>query len=129
MCHLILLLPLVGPVLFFFLPFEQALTYYSLILLFSSLFYWLIWRDMRRPSTTGAEGMVGGMGRVIQDKKGKVKIFYRGEIWDAYCAEEVSRGEVVRVAGLERMRLIVQKKGDPPGKTSSACKGHFSGSA
>lgn len=124
MCHLILILPLVGPVLFFFLPFERALIYYSLILLFSSLFYWLIWKDMHRPSTTGVEGMVGGTGQVIQNKKGKVKIFYKGEIWDAVCAEEVSLGEAVRVVGLERMRLIVQKGAGQQSQLPGACPAH-----
>ncbi|MFQ5842433.1 MAG: NfeD family protein [Thermodesulfobacteriota bacterium] len=111
MCHIFLVLPLVGLFLFFFLPFNQALLFYSLILLLCSIVYWLIWKDMRRPVSTGVEGMVGGIGKVIQKGTRTAKIFYKGEIWEVICAEEISIGELVEVTGLERMKVIVRKQG------------------
>lgn len=111
MCHILFILPFVALILFFFLPFGQALFFYSFILILCSIFYWLIWKDMRRPVTTGIEGMIGGVGRVIQNGTGTAKVFYKGEIWDAICAEDVSVGDFVEVTGLERMKVIVQKQG------------------
>ncbi len=59
--------------------------------------------------TTGIEGLIGGVGKVMGDGRKAVKVFYKGEIWDAICAEDVSIGESVVVTGLERMKLIVRK--------------------
>lgn len=111
MCHILLLLPFIGVILFFIMPFGQALALYSLILFISSIFFWLIWKDMQRPVATGVEGMVGGIGKVIQNGTKTAKVFYKGEIWEAICAEEISIGELVEVTGLERMKVIVRKQG------------------
>lgn len=111
MCHILFLLPFIAVFLFLILPFGQALVLYSLILFISSIFFWLIWKDMRRPVTSGIEGMTGGVGKVIQNGTKSAKVFYKGEIWEAICAEEISVGELVEVTGLERMRVIVRKQG------------------
>jgi hypothetical protein len=63
MCHLLLVLPLVSLILFLLLPIEVAATLYSFILLFCAILYWLIWKAMRRPVTTGIEGMMGAVGQ------------------------------------------------------------------
>ncbi len=111
MCHILLLLPFIGVILFFIMPFGQALALYSFILFISSIIIWLIWKDMRMPVSTGIEGMTGGVGKVIQNGTKTAKIFYKGEIWEAICAEEISVGELVEVPGLERMKVIVRKRG------------------
>jgi len=110
MCHLLLVLPFVSLILFSFLPFNQALLLYSLILLLCAIFYWLIWKDMHRPVTTGVEGMIGAVGQVIQNGKRTHKVFVKGEIWDAICDEALSVGESVEVIGLKRMELAVRKR-------------------
>ncbi len=110
MCHLLLVLPLVSLILFPLLPIEVAATLYSFILLFCAILYWLIWRDMHRPLTTGVEGMMGAVGQVIQNGKRTHKVFVRGEIWDAICEEALSVGESVEVIGLKRMELAVRKR-------------------
>ena len=110
MCHLLLVLPFVSLILFSFLPFNQALLLYSLILLLCSIFYWLIWKDMPRPVTTGVEGMIGAVGQVIQNGKRTHKVFVKGEIWDAICDGALSVGESVEVIGLKRMELAVRKR-------------------
>ncbi len=109
MCHILFLIPFMAPILFFFMPFGLALVLYSLILILCSIFYWLIWKDMRRPMTTGIEGMIGGVGKVMRYGRKAAKVYYKGEIWDAICAEDVAIGESVVVTGLERMKLIVRK--------------------
>ncbi len=126
MCHLLLVLPLVSLGLFFFMPFEQALSLYILILLLCSILYWLIWRAIRRPVTTGIEGMIGGTAQVIQNGRGTAKVFFRGEIWDAICRDDLSPGASVEVTGwerLERMKLIVQNKTRPQKQDDSHSRG------
>jgi len=110
MCHLLLVLPLVSLILFPLLPIEVAATLYSFILLLCAILYWLIWRDMHRPLTTGVEGMIGAVGQVIQNGKRTHKVFVKGEIWDAICEEALSVGESVEVIGLKRMELAVRKR-------------------
>jgi membrane-bound ClpP family serine protease len=102
-------MPLLALPLFYLLPFAQALLYYGLILAASGFVYQLILRDMRKPTATGAEGMIGGVGRVMDHRAGKIKILYRGEIWDAVCGEKVGRDDAVEITGLQRMYLIVRK--------------------
>jgi len=109
MCHLLLVLPVVSLILFSFLPFNQALPLYLLILLFCAILYWLIWKAMRRPVSTGIEGMIGGVGKVIQISKKTAKMFYKGEIWDATSADQLSVGDSVEIARVERMTVIVRK--------------------
>jgi len=60
MCQILFLIPFFAPILFFFLPFGQALLLYGFILILCSILFWLIWKDFRRPVTTGTEGMIGG---------------------------------------------------------------------
>ena len=110
MCHLLLVLPLVSLILFSLLPLEEAATLYSFVLLFCAILYWLIWKDMHRPVTTGVEGMIGAVGQIIQNGKRTHKVFVKGEIWDAICDGALSVGESVEVIGLKRMELAVRKR-------------------
>ena len=64
---------------------------------------------MRRPVSTGIEGMIGGVGKVIQISKKTAKMFYKGEIWDATSADQLSVGDSVEIARVERMTVIVRK--------------------
>ena len=123
MCHLLLVLPFVSLLLFSFLPFNQALLLYIPILLFCVILYWLIWKAMRRPVSTGVEGMIGGVGKVIQIGKKTAKIFYKGEIWDAMSTDQLSVGDSVEIARLEKMTVIVRKavKGQARQEASFGC--------
>ncbi len=102
------ILPLPALVVFIFLPFSQALMVYLPILALYSIFYWVAWHDRRRPVTLGVEGMIGGIARVMKNGAGRVKVFYRGEIWDAISAEPVSKDEKAEITGMEQMKLIVK---------------------
>lgn len=110
MCHIILVLPLLALPIFMIFPLAQATFFYVLILLACAVLYWLMIKDMRRPASTGIEGMIGGIGKVIGNGVGRIKVSYKGEIWDAVSSEEVFEGEAVVIARLERMKLIVQKR-------------------
>jgi membrane protein implicated in regulation of membrane protease activity len=108
MCHLAFVLPLVGLVLFWLLPLEQAILFYSLILIASGFLLWLMWNDFWRPVRTGVEGMIGQKAEVIQNDRDTTKVFFKGEIWDAVSQEKLSVGQHVEISGMERMRLVVR---------------------
>ena len=123
MCHILLLMPFASLIVFWLLPFEQALPIYLIILATSAVLYWLIWKAFRRPVATGIEGMIGGVGKVIQIGEKTAKIFYKGEIWDAFSADQISLGDSVEIARVERMTLIVRKvvKGQARQAASFGC--------
>lgn len=108
MHHLLYILPLLALALFILLPSSQALMLYLPILIVYSIFYWVVWKDKHRPVTLGIEGMIGGMAQVIEHEAGEMKVFYRGEIWDAICAEPVVKDAEVKITGLDHMKLIVK---------------------
>ncbi len=108
MCHILLVLPFGGLILFWILPLEQAALLYSLLLVVWSVVFWLLWKDFWRPVTTGVEGMIGAKAEVIQNGNGAAKVFFRGEIWDALSSKDLSVGQRVEITGVERMRLSVR---------------------
>jgi membrane protein implicated in regulation of membrane protease activity len=108
MCHILFALPFVGLVLFWLLPLEQAIFFYSLILIVCAALYWLMWKDFWRPVATGVEGMIGGKAEVIQNGNATLKVFFRGEIWDAISPKDLSVGQRVEITGVERMRVVVR---------------------
>ncbi|MGE5219776.1 MAG: NfeD family protein [Chloroflexota bacterium] len=110
MCHLLLLLPVLGLPLFLILPWEEALPLYVGICIFAAGFYWLIWRTMRKPAMTGIEGVIGGIGTIFQCTNRKTKVLYRGEIWDVVCKEKMSLGDPVEIIGYDRMKLVVRRR-------------------
>ncbi|MDZ4345096.1 MAG: NfeD family protein, partial [Candidatus Binatia bacterium] len=83
----------------------------------------LIWKALRMPVSTGIEGMIGGVGKVIQIGEKTAKISYKGEIWDAFSADQISLGDSVEIARVERMTLIVRKvvKGQARQAASFGC--------
>ena len=110
MCHILLLLPIFGLSLFLVLPWEDALVLYVAICFLSAAFYWLVWRTMRKPVTTGIEGLTGGIGTIFQCTERKTKVLYRGEIWDAVSKEKMSSGDRVEIIGFDRMKLVVRRR-------------------
>jgi len=60
---------------------------------------------------TGTEGLIGetGFARTAVFYKGKVSL--HGEIWQARSDERIEEGEEVVVTGVEKLVVIVQKKG------------------
>ncbi len=108
MCHILFLAPFMGLVLFWVLPLEQAIVFYSLIVVACGILLWLIWRDRRKPVATGVEGMIGDNAEVIGNKNGIWKVGVRGELWDAVCRGDLSAGQTVKITGVERTKLLVE---------------------
>jgi membrane-bound serine protease (ClpP class) len=69
-----------------------------------------MWGDIRRSPSTGIEGMIGGIGTVFQLERGRAKVFYHGEIWDAVTKEPIIMGEEVEIVGFDEMKLLVRRK-------------------
>lgn len=115
MCHILFLLPVIALILFFLLPPGQA-TFISvpLFLLFVWL-AWVTWKDMRRPVSTGIEGLMGGKAQVVGKTRDGAKVSLRGELWDAVSDDELTMGDTVRVTSFERMKLVVRKDVDSRG--------------
>ena len=67
MCHLILLMPIIGLILFWILPFYAALASYALVDVTSGLIYYSVMRAAHRPRTIGKENIVGQSAEVIQE--------------------------------------------------------------
>lgn len=108
MCHLVLLLPVFGLVVFWLFPLPVAAPIYMLILAFSVWMYRAIMQAMNRPVVTGSEGMVGQIGEVVDVSRNFFGILVHGEIWKAKSASVVRKGQRVRVIGLEGLVLKVE---------------------
>jgi membrane protein implicated in regulation of membrane protease activity len=68
-----------------------------------------IWYSRRRRATTGAEGMVGGTARVVDACRPEGRVSYKGERWEATCAEGADIGERVRIRAVDGLRLEVER--------------------
>ncbi len=70
--------------------------------------FWLRWQRRRRVQT-GAEGMVGETGEVIElfaDGEGRVRVL--GEIWAARASAPLAQGTQVSVTSVEGLTLAVE---------------------
>jgi len=110
MCHTVFLLPLLAVVLFVVLPPGQATLVSVPLFLVLLWLAWVMWKDFRRPASTGIEGMMGDKAQVVSRTKDGTKVLLRGELWDALSGDELSIGETVRITGFERMKLVVHRE-------------------
>jgi membrane protein implicated in regulation of membrane protease activity len=109
MCHIVFLLPLLAVAVFFFLPPGQAAFVSVPLFLVFVWLAWVTWKDMRRPVSTGIEGLMGGKAQVVGKTRDGAKVSLRGELWDAVSDDELTMGDTVRVTRFERMKLVVRK--------------------
>jgi membrane-bound ClpP family serine protease len=109
MCHFLLLLPLAALPVFWIVPLAVALPVYGAVLALSAAIYWYAILAMRRPVQTGAEGMVGEIGEVIESRGANLFVRARSEIWHAESAAPLREGDRVRVVAVEQLTLRVQK--------------------
>jgi membrane-bound serine protease (ClpP class) len=75
----------------------------------------LTWKTLElrmRPARTGPEGMVGESAQVIESfsAPGTGRILVHGEYWDAEGPPGLAPGEVVRIAGVEGLRVRVERR-------------------
>ncbi len=66
-------------------------------------------RAQRRRPVTGAPGLVGARGTVVEPLDPRGKVFVEGEIWFASSPHRLDRGEPVEVTAVEGMELIVRR--------------------
>ncbi len=66
---------------------------------------WLVTRNW--PAATGAEGMVGKTGVVVQRLSPAGKILIEGEYWKARAPQEIPAGATVAVNGFKGLVLLV----------------------
>ena len=65
---------------------------------------------MRRQVQTGAEGMLGKKGLVIEDIDPEGKIQYATETWCAMAkGNKFSKGDQVKISGTRGLMLLVEK--------------------
>ncbi len=114
MCHLILLMPVLGLLLFWLLPLSYALPSYVFIVLISAFLYWLITRAMRKPIQDGFQSLIGTEAEVVskQASDGSTKYLVRsqgeGELWSAYSTDVLEIGEQVNIVAVKGIGVVVE---------------------
>lgn len=107
--HIFLLLLIALGLFLFLSPGQATLLSIPLFLIFFWL-AWVMWKDFKRPVTTGIEGLMGDRAQVVSKMKYGAKVSLRGELWDAVSNDELTVGETVKVTGLEGMKVVVRKE-------------------
>lgn len=107
MCHLILMLPVLGLPVFWLLPLPEALPVYGVVLALSILVYVYVMRAMRHPVETGAEKILHSTGKVIEVGAKDVRVRVHSEMWHAVSAEKLQPGDLVEIIGIDGLKLRV----------------------
>jgi len=72
---------------------------------------WAIVPSLRRKKVTGAEGMIGLEGEVVESLTPKGVIRVGGEYWQAKSLDgHIETGEEVEILGIDRLKLEVKRK-------------------
>ncbi len=61
----------------------------------------------KKKVSTGREGIIGAVG----DVRGEGMVFAEGELWRADCDQPLTKGDKVKIIGIDKMRLKVEKIG------------------
>ena len=119
MCHLLLVLPVIALLAFWFWPLSIALPVYAGVVVISLAFYTLLMRAMRRPVRTGREELLHSTATVLRsDGPRAVWVRVHGEEWKALSKVDLAEGDTVRVIGVEGMTLRVAP--EPAGSGADA---------
>ena len=105
MCHLILLLPLVGLVVFWLLPLQLAGPVYLAILIVSGALYWAIMRAMHRPVVTGQEELIGQWVDITDAHGHEGTVHVAGAQWHVMSDHDLQTGERVRIDAVKGLTL------------------------
>jgi membrane-bound serine protease (ClpP class) len=114
MCHVVLLLPIFGLVLFWFLDFSLALPLYLGLVVLSGVVALLTLRSLRKPASSGMEGMHGATAEVVEALRPRGTVRYHSTFWSARAREPIAAGETVRIVGNEGLCLRVEKVIEAP---------------
>ncbi len=117
MCHLILLLPVLGLPLFWLLPLGYALPSYIVLVLISAFFYWLIMREMKKPMQDGFQSLIGTQAKVVSklmsDGSAKYLVRSQGELWSAHTRDTIEVGEQVNIVAVKGIGIVVERADSP----------------
>jgi membrane protein implicated in regulation of membrane protease activity len=108
LCHLPLLFPLAGLLLFAFLPLPVALAVYLPLAGLSTFAGLKVIEAMRQRASTGAEGMRGAEGVVVtaRGRQGVARV--RGELWNVASPESLVPGARVTIEELRGLTALVR---------------------
>jgi len=114
MCHILLLMPLLGLPIFWLTPLSFAIPIYAILVLVSALLYWSIWRAMRKPLETEADALIGTTAQVVSESSpgdpAQYVIRARGELWTARSTDVLEPEEKVRITALDGISLVVERR-------------------
>jgi membrane protein implicated in regulation of membrane protease activity len=115
LCHLPLLVPLGGLVLFVLFPLPVALALYLPLTAISLAISIPAVRALYRPVTTGEPGMRGQEGVVVTADGRFGMLRCQGELWTYRAAEPVRPGQRVAIVELDGLVAVVRPGGRDPG--------------
>lgn len=114
MCHLILLMPIIGLGVFWIWPFDVALPIYLVILTVSGVMYAAIMKAMHRRVSTGDEGMIGEVVEVMDRTNKGLRVHLNGAIWWAVSDQPLHHGDRARVVSVDGLTLKVEREASSP---------------
>lgn len=115
MCHLILLLPVVGLPLFWLLPPGYALPINIALWVLSIFLYRLIRKAMMKPVQDGFRSLIGAEAEVVSKRvmthsaKYLVRARGEGELWSAYSTDTLNIGEQVKIVAIRGIGVVVER--------------------
>jgi membrane-bound ClpP family serine protease len=72
---------------------------------------WVVLPALRKKKMTGAEGMIGLIGEVVESETPGLVIRVSGEYWQAKCPDgDMEAGEEVEIVGINRLKLEVKRR-------------------
>ena len=102
-----LVLPLLGLVLFKFLPWWVALPLYLVTVAVSFGLFWKVMQAQRRRPIIGKRAMIGDQAVVVSVKGDEVWVDYQGETWHAVFPKPLHQGQKVIIEGMEQLTLRI----------------------
>ena len=113
MCHVLLLMPVIGLPVFWLTPLSFAIPFYIFIVLISILLYRAIAKSMRKPLETGALKLIGSEAEVVSKlspgHSAQYVVRSGGEMWTARCADVLQTRETVSIAAIHGISLVVER--------------------
>lgn len=113
MCHLILLMPLLGLPILWLTPPSFAIPVYVVIVLLSAILYWLITKAMRKPLQDGFQSLIGTEAEVVSRRARNNPAPYlvrsKGELWSAYSTDTLRPGEPVNIVAVKGIGIVVER--------------------
>ena len=114
MCHLILLMPILGVPVFWLLPLNYAIPIYLSIVLISGFLYWLITKAMRRPLQDDFQSLIGTKAEVVSktapEHSARYLIRSKGELWSAYSTDALNVGELATIVSIKGIGVVVKRE-------------------